>query len=55
MRKRSSQPNSEFDDGPIPSDRDANERHQMSALGMWWIGSEGRTCFTKSDPIPNRA
>src|SRR5271166_4024343 len=31
-----------------------NKCHQMSAPGMWWTGSDGETCFTKSGPIPNR-
>src|SRR5208337_2765794 len=42
------------DDGSIESDRDANEWRQMSALGMWWTGSQGGSCFTKSGPILNR-
>jgi hypothetical protein len=54
MGQCSSQPNSEVDDGPIESDRDANDWHQMSALGMRWTGSQGDTCLTKSGPIPNR-
>jgi hypothetical protein len=54
MGQCSSQPNSEVDDGSIESDRDANEWRQMSALGMWWTGSQGESCFTKSGPILNR-
>ena len=54
MGHRTSHPNSEVDDGSIDSDRHADEWHQMSALGMWWTGSEDKTCFTKSGSIPNR-
>ncbi len=54
MGQCASQPDSEVDDGSIGSDRDADQCHQMSALGMWSTGSDGETCFTKSGPIPNR-
>ncbi len=54
MGQCASQPDSEIDDGSIGSDRDADKCHQMSAPGIWWTGSDGETCFTKSGPIPNR-
>ena len=54
MGQCATQPDSEVDDGSLGSDRDADECHQMSAPGMWWTGSDGETCFTKSGPIPNR-
>lgn len=49
------EPDSEVDDRAIGCDWNADERHKSSALGMWLTGSEAKTCFTMSGPIPNLA
>jgi hypothetical protein len=55
VRCGAANPITEVNDRSIDSDRDPNQRHQRSAPGMWWTGSEGDTCLTNSGPTPNRA
>jgi hypothetical protein len=38
----------------VGSNRYADKWHQMSALRMWWTGSQDETRLPKSGPIPNR-